>query len=237
MTRTEIQRWGDERLRVRAWRGDVHTAYVAPIPGRHPVSVAAIRLTTDTLRDRGVSRIVTSALTPAEEVSFREAGYTERERLHLLRHELDDLPRPASSGLRRARRADRSAVLATDHAAFDGFWRLDDVSLDEAIRATPTARVRVRSHDDGVVGYAVSGRAGSVGYLQRLAVHPRRQGEGLGRALVLDGLRWMRRRGAHHALVNTQMANERAYHLYLALGFRPEPHDLAVLEADLGETS
>ena len=29
---------------------------------------------------------------------------------------------------------------------------------------------------------------------------------------------------------DTQMANERAFGLYLALGFRPEPHDLAVLE-------
>ena len=101
-------------------------------------------------------------------------------------------------------------------------------------RATPTARVRVAPSDTGIVGYAVGGRAGTVGYLQRLAVRPSHQGHGLGRSLVMDSLRWMRRRGANHALVNTQMANERAFGLYLALGFRPEPHDLAVLEAELG---
>lgn len=233
MTRTEIQRWGDERLRVRAWRGDARTAYVAPVPGRRPVSATAIRLTTDTLRDRGVDRVVTSALTPAEEISFREAGFTERERLHLLRHDLENLTRPTAE-LRRARRGDRGEILLTDTSAFDGFWQLDEVGLDEAIRATPTARVRVAPSDTGIVGYAVGGRAGTVGYLQRLAVRPSHQGHGLGRSLVMDSLRWMRRRGANHALVNTQMANERAFGLYLALGFRPEPHDLAVLEAELG---
>jgi len=234
LARTEIQRWGNERLRVRAWRGDPSTAYVAPVPGRQPVSVAAIRLTTDALRERGVERVVTSALTPAEESSFKEAGYRERERLHLLRHDLEQLPRLEQTGLRRSRRTDRTGVLDTDAEAFDSFWRLDDVGLTEAIKATPTARVRVVGHAT-VVGYAVSGRAGTAGYLQRLAVRPAAQGRGMGRALVTDGLRWMRRRGATHALVNTQMANERALQLYLAVGFRPEPHDLAVLEVDLAD--
>ncbi len=234
MARTEIQRWGDERLRVRPWRGDASTAYVAPVPGRHPVSARSVQLTAEALRDRGVARIVTSALTPAEEIAFRQAGFSERERLHLLRHNLENLDRQDSALLRRSRRLDRGAILAADAAAFDSFWQLDDVGLAEAIRATPTARVRVAEIDHHVVGYAVNGRSGVAGYLQRLAVHPDAQGRGLGRSLVLDGLRWMRRRGAVHALVNTQMANERAFQLYLAVGFRPEPHDLAVLEVEFG---
>ena len=69
--------------------------------------------------------------------------------------------------------------------------------------------------------------------VQRLAVHPDHQGTGLGRDLVVDCLRWVRRRGGTKALVNTQEANERALALYTAMGFKPEKHGLAVLECDL----
>ena len=47
----------------------------------------------------------------------------------------------------------------------------------------------------GVVGYAITGRAGEIGYLQRLAVDPGHQHEGIGTALVADGLWWAARRG------------------------------------------
>ena len=39
------------------------------------------------------------------------------------------------------------------------------------------------------------------------------------------------RRGATSALVNTQETNERAYQLYLRLGFVPERYQLVVLSA------
>jgi hypothetical protein len=48
-------------------------------------------------------------------------------------------------------------------------------------------------------------------------------------ALTVDSLRWMRRRNAEVALVNTQLVNQRAYDLYVSLGFRPEPDGLGVL--------
>ena len=48
--------------------------------------------------------------------------------------------------------------------------------------------------DGGVVGYAVTGRSAARGYLQRLAVDPERWRQGVGAALVVDGLRWLRRR-------------------------------------------
>src|SRR5205807_216631 len=76
-------------------------------------------------------------------------------------------------------------------------------------------------------------RRGSSGYLQRLAVHPDRQRAGLGRALTLDGLRWMRRHGGAQAAVNTQVGNEPALALYQRLGFRLKPGGLAVLRRDI----
>ena len=44
-----------------------------------------------------------------------------------------------------------------------------------------------------LVAFAISGAASGQGYLQRLAVAPAHQGQGHGRALVLDSLAWMRR--------------------------------------------
>jgi len=241
--RAEIQRWGNDRLRVRAWRGSKSVALVSPMPGQPPVSPASIRKAGASLQQRGFVSAVTSALNPTEERAFLAGGYVVRERLHLLCHNLIDLPeveRPRN--LVRARRSDTSDILAADNAAFGEFWRLDTIGLQDAIAATPTARVRVsRSrHDDtdsAIVGYAIGGRSGHSGYLQRLAVHPDHQGRGLGRDLVTDSLRWMRRRGATKALVNTQVANDRALNLYLAAGFRPETHGLAVLECDLTTSS
>ena len=69
--------------------------------------------------------------------------------------------------------------------------------------------------------------------LQRLAVHPDRQGEGLGIALVADALHWLRRRSVQTCWVNTQEANAAALSLYTRLGFTPAAHQLTVLRRDL----
>jgi GNAT superfamily N-acetyltransferase len=68
-----------------------------------------------------------------------------------------------------------------------------------------------------------------------LAVHPRTQGLGVGGALLLDGLRWLRRWGARDALVNTQEGNERSLRLYQRMGFVLQPDGLTVLRLALGD--
>jgi ribosomal protein S18 acetylase RimI-like enzyme len=67
-------------------------------------------------------------------------------------------------------------------------------------------------------------------------VRPVDEGRGIGSALVVDGLRWLRRRRASRALVNTQEANARALALYEHLGFRRQRDGLAVLRLDLTST-
>jgi ribosomal protein S18 acetylase RimI-like enzyme len=176
--------------------------------------------------------VVTPALAPAEQRAFLLAGFDTHERLHLLAHDLEDLPPARRGGTRRARRGDRSAVLRLDQAAFSVFWRLDRAGLQEALEAVPSTRFRVTG-DGPVTGYAVAGRAGPHGYLQRLAVHPDHQRGGHGRVLVADALRWMQRRGAVRAVVNTQLGNEAALSLYTAVGFRLQPSGLAVLRREL----
>lgn len=226
----ETVRRGPEQLRVGPWRGDGRVAYVAPVAESLPVTATMVNHICALLRGRGYVEVVTGALATTEQPGFLGAGFDVREELHLLVHDLERLPPAAcSSPLRRARHGDRVPALGVDGAAFPPFWHLDKRGLDEALGATPSSRFRVATATRHVVGYAVSGRAGHRGYLQRLAVTPSCEGRGIGRALVVDGLRWMKRKGVSRAVVNTQFGNDRALHLYTSLGFRVQPSGLAVL--------
>ena len=230
MTATDTVAAGGVRVRVAPWRGRADTAEVAATPAGVAVPVDLLVAAVERARQRGYDHVVTPALARAEWRPYLDAGFAVREHLHLLAHHLLDLDPREGARLRRVGRRDRDRVLAVDHAAFPPFWRLDARSLDDAVRATPSARFRMAR--DGVA-YALTGRAGDRGYLQRLAVAPDAQGQGLGRALVLDGLWWLRRWRVREALVNTQVGNERAIGLYRSLGFRSRTDGLAVLEVDL----
>lgn len=232
---SEVIAWGAERARAAPWRGEADVAALTPMPDAPVPTAAFVRRCLAELTSRGYRRVVTSALSPAEQLGFLAAGFTVSEQLHLLSHDLNRIAEPDAPGVRLTRASDRmdSEVLALDAQAFEPFWRLDSRSLRDAIKATPSARFRVARaarRDGGLVGYAVTGRAGRRGYVQRLAVAPDRQRQGIGTALVIDGLRWLRRRRAREALVNTQIGNDAALHLYESLGFRRQPAGLSVLE-------
>lgn len=220
-------------IRTTTWRGDERVAVLTPVPDRPTPSPGRIAEEVAALRERGVVRVITAALHRPELGPFLANGFSEFDRLHLLRHDLRDLPDAPSVPLRRARVRDRAEIIALDNRAFDGFWALDRDGLRDALDATPLRRLRIVRDGRDILAYAVSGRAGAHGYLQRLAVDPSAQGRGLGLALVADALRWLVRGGARQALVNTQVDNERAYRLYRSCGFRPEPTGLIVLGLDL----
>ncbi len=123
-------------------------------------------------------------------------------------------------------------MLELDGLAFESFWQFDKFSLREARRATPTSRFAVAVDSGRVVGYAVTGRAGGRGYLQRLAVDPAAQGTGVGSSLVHDCIDWLHGKGVAMALVNTQERNLRALSLYERLGFVRQREGLVVLRWD-----
>lgn len=233
---------GRERLRVGSWRSEENIAYLSPIPGAPLPSTDFVRRCIRDLELEGYAGVVTGALSPAEQATFRAAGFEVTEHLHLLSHDLQGLPAlvDRNESLRRGGRHDPAAVLDLDRIAFDAFWRLDEGGLDDALRATPHTRFRVAVTGEvgpeeatAILGYAITGRSGRHGYLQRLAVHPESQRQGLGTLLVLDGLRWLRRWRVEKAMVNTQLANEGALALYERLGFRREPSGLSVLAREL----
>ena len=215
-------------------RGGRDVAVLAPLPETPVLSAAFLERCLQILGDRGFQRVVTSALSPFEQTGFVAAGFEVTEQLHLLSTVLDALPPRPPVRLCRVTPASRPRVLAIDRESFSPFWQLDDRALDEALAATPHSRFRaVLGEGDAIVGYAIHGRAGTRGFVQRIAVAPEARRTGIGRALVLDGLHWMRRRGVRRAVVNTQVGNEAALALYRDVGFSREPAGLSVMEAGL----
>lgn len=219
---------GGWTARVAPWRRSAPIAHLVPVPGQRPPSVSELHEVLAQLASLGYADVLTTALAAAEQEPYRSTGFLVRQHLHLLEAPLHDLPRPAWP-LRRVRRHDWPVLVQVDHLAFDDFWQLDAAGIVEAVRATPSARLRAATDDGRLVGYAVTGRSGRRGYVQRLAVDPSAQGRGIGGDLLVDGLRWLRARGATSALVNTQVGNERALALYERHGFRSTGPGLAVL--------
>jgi len=231
-----VIRKGRERARSAPWRGEQGTALLTTLPEAPLLSVEFVRHCLETLARQGFHRVMTAALSPLEQAGFLAAGFAVEEELSLLGLDLVTVAPTVPPGPRlvtvRRRRWDE--VLEVDRAAFAEFWRFDDLALVDALRATPLVRFRGAARRWAPVdGYAICGRAADRGYVQRLAVHPRAQGRGVGRRLLLDGLAWMVRQGATRALVNTQAGNRNALALYEAVGFRAEPVGLSVLSAGL----
>jgi len=228
--KTQSIRFRGGVARVAAWHGRPEIASVA-LQCRGAPSLAAVELLVDELRAAGYQEVITNALAPGPSLPLVDSGFEILGRLHLLSHDFASLDAPAAGPARRTRRAtaaDRPVLLAVDAAAFEEFWRLDELGLEQAARATPRSHTRV-NRGDRVEGYGLFGRAERTGYVQRLAIHPDAQGAGLGLAILTDGLRWMRARGARNAFVNTQADNGRALELYERAGFRRLPVGLCVL--------
>lgn len=192
----------------------------------------------------GFTSVITSALTPTEQEPFLNAQFEVHEHLQLLGCDLwsgiasratdsrSQHPRryqpEGQFRLRRGRRRDCDSALEVDASAFDAFWRFDRTALEEALTAIASTRWMLATRHN-VVGYAITGRSGEYGFLQRLAVDRNHRHQGVASALVLDALRWARRRGVREMLVNTQDSNTAALALYEKLGFVRKPEGLAVL--------
>ncbi|MFC0435977.1 GNAT family N-acetyltransferase [Kutzneria buriramensis] len=72
-----------------------------------------------------------------------------------------------------------------------------------------------------LVGVALCAVKGKVGEIQELSVRTEYRRRGLGRAVLLDGLRCLREHGAVTARLYTGTANpHRSYDLYESVGFR-----------------
>jgi GNAT superfamily N-acetyltransferase len=194
-------------------------------------------------RARGVRAIRTGALFPPSTPAFIAAGFEPIDTLRLLELDLDrsDAPRPAptrsqSPRLRRLRPSMLGEAATIDGQAFPAPWANTASALSDIVAATPHARARCIHIDGRMVAFSISGRASRWGYVQRLAVHPDVRRQGLASLLLVDALRWMRRREVRRVLVNTATGNEAALTLYRTHGFEDQTDDLLILEHTLETT-
>jgi ribosomal protein S18 acetylase RimI-like enzyme len=206
----------------------VHLTVVDP---GAPTAEAATRCCA-LLAAAGYRRAVTNAMGPADAEALLAAGFSVRESLDLFGRGLDALPTPPAGVASPHRTRRLGAVADLDRAAF-GDRAFDLPALRDALAATPRARVRVCGETARPRAYAITGVAGRRAYVQRLGVAPAARRRGLARAVLLDGLRWARRRGADNAVVNTHTDNTAARALYESIGFVGLPRGLVVLERDL----
>ncbi|TDT18621.1 acetyltransferase (GNAT) family protein [Ilumatobacter fluminis] len=220
---------------MRAWPSDASVAHLIftdhqHLPSRDELDDAiahAIR--------KGARAIRTSAMFPGAADVVLADGFDVIDRLALLAFDLDtELPELRGEvQLGRLRPWHLTPCSQIDRESFGLLWGNSATSLRDIRHATPSSSSRVARSNDGIIGFAISGAAGDHGYLQRLAVRPDARRRGAGHDLVVDALRWMQRRSADQALVNTGVTNDAALSLYRSLGFVDLTDELVIAERRL----
>lgn len=197
---------------------------------QRPPSVAELHSWCELLAARGFHTVRTSALGPGASMRVERADFHVIQELVLLEHLAPGEATTPHVRTQRLLQAQFARAGSVDAAAFGPGWSLDRDAIADTCRATPRHRARAAGDVDA---YAVTGRDARQGFLQRLAVHPDQQRQGLGRALVLDSLRWAARWRCSRVLVNTPTTNESALALYESIGFRRLSDGLRVYERSL----
>jgi ribosomal protein S18 acetylase RimI-like enzyme len=217
-----ILRAGGVVARVRPWAFEPNAAHlVLYSQSRLPTPSDILGWISD-LRAAGYGTVRTGALGAQAGARFERLGFESVQSLVLLEHTNISAAAAASaktSGLIRLTPEDDADASRVDVAAFGAGWCIDRVGIGDVRSATPRHRARAVRVGDETVAYAISGRDGRNGYIQRLAVLPSHQKNGYGTGLVMDSLRWLARWRVRRALVNTHVGNEAALGLYHHLGF------------------
>jgi ribosomal protein S18 acetylase RimI-like enzyme len=228
------------RARLGCWPYDDRVAHLVLLDHHMVPNATDVAGWIDDAKRSGATTVRTGALFPNATAAFLDAGFRVADTLALLICELGDRRRnvepPAERSRIRVRRL-RPAMLADaaaiDRRAFSAPWANDVAALGDIMTATPYHRARSVHLDGRMVAFSISGRAGSAGYVQRLAVDPSARRRGFATLLVDDALRWMQRRGVERAMVNTAVDNERALALYRSASFEEQPGSLLILERTL----
>ncbi len=131
---------------------------------------------------------------------------------------------------------DAAGVVAVENLCFDQLWRYDAQGFLE-VRETYPYFV-VAEDEAGIVGYQFNTVDTTLGYLVRIAVHPRAEGHGIGARLMAEAVRYFHGQRVWKIVLNTEETNTRAHVLYERFGFHTVPpqgfvlgHDVASLAA------
>jgi ribosomal protein S18 acetylase RimI-like enzyme len=222
-------RRGWSRADARPWNDGTPEASLRLVRGGAPFLSACVAQ----LAKLGAASAISPPLPSNARTAWQTAGFEPFIDLALMRMSLDEQPRPPRHLVVEAPDIDIDELLRLDAAAFDGFWRFDRNGLTEAIEATGKSCILIIRDGEGhPAGFAIVGFGNAISYLQRVAVDPQWQGQGMGRSLVRVAARKARASGAQVMLLNTQLDNNCAINLYQSEGFVRLPESLALLRTD-----
>lgn len=88
--------------------------------------------------------------------------------------------------------------------------------------------------DGDLCGFCVCWLDGAQGQVEPMGIRKDMRGQGLGQALLVEGLRRLTARGAQHVFVETDNYRDAAFGLYESVGFRTS-HDVHVFRKDYAE--
>ncbi|HXN12135.1 MAG TPA: GNAT family N-acetyltransferase [Candidatus Acidoferrales bacterium] len=210
----EILRWAEERRRNLGRLGKETIPKAYAMLGENTISTKAL--------DSEPSRI--SLLT--------RNGYMRTERFHVLySRSLVDAPiaQPeldAGLRLRHATDADLDARVDVHRDAWS-VWGRSKVSIEtyRQLRSAPLYDPELDVVLEDAAGKFLSycigwlDPANGIGHFEPVGCRPDFTGRGYARAVTIEGLRRMRARGLHAALVGTESVNQRARALYPSCGF------------------
>lgn len=148
-------------------------------------------------------------------------GFTERTEVITLAKRDRTAPcvgRPSIT-LRPASRADFGTLALIDRLAFAPMWWRSEATIRR--RATTASRFMLAEDAGEVLGYAESEQRPPMAHLNRIAVRPDHDGEGIGACLLEQVLTSLWESGVQTISLNTQRTNRRARRLYSRFGFAP----------------
>ena len=167
---------------------------------------------------------------------YRRLGFEPVRDLHQLRVALP-VDAPDSVGgidIRPYVAANETALLRLNNAAFEnhpeaGNWTTDDLNLRQGYDWHDPEGIRMAWDGERLVGFCwTKAHAGGFGEIYLIATSPDARGRGLGRELVLEGLRFLRvEKGSTMGLLYVDAANESAMRLYGRIGFQIHHTDRA----------
>lgn len=132
-------------------------------------------------------------------------------------HEAPRTRRQRIVTLRAGSVVDAAAIAAIDRAAFTRYWWRSEATVRR--RAATPCRFTVAECKKRVVGYAELELQPPAAHLNRIAVAPDYQEQGIGASLMSSVLHSLWRSGAQTVSLNTQRHNARSRRLYERFGF------------------
>lgn len=184
------------------------------------------------LYETGVGAIYSPALYPSATQVWTRAGFETNARLDVMERGLGGARSELSEEITIESEPDWTEILELDRLAFEGFWGMSRLGLQEAHQTNKDTVVMTVRSDAQIAGYCIVGVQWGTVYLHRIAVRPDVSGRGIGARLVDAAIGWGNATGARTMVLNVRPENARAQRLYQRLGFTHAGTALEVLRHD-----